>query len=39
MKVILDLCIVSVGVGISLSRYMAACEKVLAEAGWKLAHR
>ncbi len=33
MKVIADLCIVPIGVGVSLSRYIAACEKVLREAG------
>ena len=37
MKVILDLCIVPVGVGVSLSPFVAACEKVLAEAGLKTA--
>jgi uncharacterized protein (TIGR00106 family) len=31
MKVILDLCLVPIGVGVSLSEYVAACEKVLAE--------
>ncbi len=35
MKVILDLCIVPIGVGVSLSSYVAACEKVLTEAGLK----
>ena len=35
MKVMIDLCIVPLGVGISLSPYVAACEKVLAEAGLK----
>ena len=35
MNVILDLCIVPIGVGISLSPYVAACEKVLSEAGLK----
>ncbi len=35
MKVILDLCIVPIGVGVSLSHYVAACEKVLTEAGLK----
>lgn len=35
MKVMLDLCIVPIGVGVSLSPYVAACEKVLAEAGLK----
>ena len=33
MKVIADLCIVPMGVGVSVSRYIAACEKVLEEAG------
>jgi len=35
MKVILDLCIVPIGVGVSLSSYVAACEKVLTDAGLK----
>jgi uncharacterized protein (TIGR00106 family) len=35
MNVILDLCIVPNGVGVSLSPYVAACEKVLTEAGLK----
>ena len=35
MKVIVDLCVIPVGVGVSLSPYIAACEKVLAEAGLK----
>jgi len=33
MKVIVDLCLVPLGVGISLSPYIAACEKVLTTAG------
>lgn len=33
MNVIVDLCIVPIGVGVSLSPYVAACEKVLLEAG------
>lgn len=33
MKVIMDLCVVPVGVGTSVSRYVAACETVLQEAG------
>ena len=33
MHVIADISIVPLGVGLSLSRYIAACEKVLAEAG------
>jgi uncharacterized protein (TIGR00106 family) len=35
MNVILDLCIVPIGVGVSLSPYVAACEKVLKQAGLK----
>ena len=31
MKVIVDLCVVPIGVGVSLSSYVAACEKVLAK--------
>lgn len=37
MKVMIDLCIVPIGVGVSLSPYIAACEKVLKEAGLKIA--
>lgn len=33
MKVIADVTIVPLGVGISLSKYIAACEKVFSEAG------
>ena len=33
MKVIADLCIVPLGVGVSLSKYVAACEKVISAAG------
>jgi uncharacterized protein (TIGR00106 family) len=35
MNVILDLCIVPIGAGVSLSPYVAACERILAEAGLK----
>ena len=35
MNVILDLCVVPIGVGVSLSPYVAACENVLKEAGLK----
>ena len=35
MNVLVDLCIVPIGVGVSLSAYVAACEKVLTEAGLK----
>jgi uncharacterized protein (TIGR00106 family) len=31
MKVIVDLCVVPIGVGVSLSTYVAACEKLLAQ--------
>ncbi|MCH8967118.1 MAG: MTH1187 family thiamine-binding protein [Planctomycetes bacterium] len=33
MNVILDLCLVPIGVGVSVSKYVAACERVLTEAG------
>ncbi len=33
MRVIADLSVVPLGVGVSLSRYVAACERILAEAG------
>jgi len=36
MKVIVDLCVVPLGVGISVSRYVAACERVLREAGLEI---
>ena len=35
MKVIADLCVIPLGVGVSVSEYVAACEKVLKEAGLK----
>lgn len=35
MKVLVDLCVVPIGVGVSVSKYVAACERVLAEAGLK----
>ncbi len=35
MKVIVDLCIIPIGVGVSLSPYVAACEKVLVASGLK----
>ena len=35
MNVIMDLCIVPLGVGVSLSTYIAVCEKILQEAGLK----
>jgi uncharacterized protein (TIGR00106 family) len=33
MRVIADLCLIPIGVGVSVSREIAACERVLAEAG------
>jgi len=33
MNVILDLCVVPIGVGVSVSKYVAACEKVIADTG------
>lgn len=35
MKVIMDLCIVPLGVGVSVSEYVAACHRVLRMAGLK----
>ena len=35
MKVIVDLCVVPIGVGVSLAKYIAACERVIVEAGLK----
>lgn len=35
MKVIVDLCVVPIGVGLSVSKYIAQCEKILKEAGLK----
>ena len=36
MKVIMDLCVVPLGVGISVSKYVATCERILTEAGLKI---
>ncbi len=33
MNVIADFCIVPIGVGVSVSKYVAECEKILAAAG------
>jgi uncharacterized protein (TIGR00106 family) len=33
MKVIVDLCVIPMGVGVSLGSYIAACEKILIKAG------
>jgi uncharacterized protein (TIGR00106 family) len=35
MHVIADLCVIPLGVGLSVSKYVAACEKVLTDAGLK----
>ena len=35
MKVIIDLCLVPIGVGVSLSEYVVECHKVLAETDLK----
>src|SRR5271169_3343927 len=36
MKVIADLCVVPMGVGVSVGKHVAACEKVLRDAGLKI---
>jgi len=36
MKVIVDFCLVPIGVGVSVSDYIAECEKILNEAGLKI---
>lgn len=33
MKVIIDLCVVPIGVGVSVSKYVAECQKIFKEAG------
>lgn len=33
MKVIVDFCIVPIGVGLSVSKYIAECEKIIKNAG------
>ncbi len=35
MHVILDLCVVPLGVGVSVSKYVAECHRVLEDAGLK----
>ena len=37
MNVIMDLCVVPLGVGVSVSAYVAECEKILSAAGLKTA--
>jgi len=36
MKVIVDLCVVPLGVGVSVSRYVALCQQILEAAGLKI---
>jgi uncharacterized protein (TIGR00106 family) len=36
MKVIVELCVVPIGVGVNLAPYVATCERVLLEAGLKI---
>jgi uncharacterized protein (TIGR00106 family) len=33
MKVIADICLVPIGVGLSVSKYVAACERIFSDAG------
>ena len=33
MKVMVDLCVVPIGVGVSVSEYVAECERLIADAG------
>jgi len=35
MKVLIDLCVVPLGVGVSVSKYVAVCEKIISDAGLK----
>jgi uncharacterized protein (TIGR00106 family) len=37
MKVLIDLCVVPMGVGVSVSEYVAACHRVLEETGLRTA--
>jgi uncharacterized protein (TIGR00106 family) len=36
MKVIADICVIPIGVGVSLGSYIAECEKILIKAGLKV---
>ncbi|RLB77193.1 MAG: thiamine-binding protein [Deltaproteobacteria bacterium] len=36
MKVIVDLCVVPLGVGVSVSKYVALCQQILEDAGLKI---
>ena len=33
MKVMIDLCVIPLGVGVSLSEYIVACQKIIGDAG------
>ena len=33
MKVIADVCVIPIGVGVSVSKYVAACERIFSDAG------
>jgi uncharacterized protein (TIGR00106 family) len=35
MKVIMDLCVIPMGVGVSVSEYVVACQEILKKAGLK----
>ncbi len=35
MKVIVDFCVIPIGVGVSVSEYVAVCERILKKAGLK----
>ncbi len=35
MNVIIDLCVIPIGVGLSVSKYVAACHEIINEAGLK----
>ena len=35
MRVIADLCLIPIGIGVSVSKEIAACERVLSDAGLK----
>ena len=35
MKVIIDLCVIPLGVGLSVSKYVAACHEIISDAGLK----
>lgn len=37
MNVIIDLCVVPIGVGLSVSKYVAVCHEIISEAGLKSA--